>query len=347
MTVRFELLHADAGTRARRGRLRTPHGTVETPGLHAGGHRRHGEGGGTGRSPEPRRADPPRQHLPPDAPARRGAGRRARRPAPVHGLGPAHAHRLGRVPGLQPRRRSGRSPRRARRFQSHLDGSRHLSTPERSIADPGDARRRRHHGLRRVPAVQVRPPVHGGVASPAPPAGCTGARRPGAASARRSSASSRAGSTSRTCGAVTPRRSARSICPATRSAATRSASAPRRCTPRSRTRPPLLPRGQATLPHGRGHSAGPGRRCVGAGVDMFDCVLPTRCARNGLLFTHAGQARSSGTPPMPATSEPLDPDCGCYTCRTLHRAYLRHLFAAEELLAMRLTRCTTSTTTSR
>ena len=47
-------------------------------------------------------------------------------------------------------------------------------------------------------------------------------------------------------------------------------------------------RGQAALPDGRGHAAGPGP-CVGAGVDMFDCVLPTRCARNGLLFTSEGK----------------------------------------------------------
>jgi queuine tRNA-ribosyltransferase len=68
---------------------------------------------------------------------------------------------------------------------------------------------------------------------------------------------------------------------------------------------------------------------------MFDCVLPTRCARNGLLFTHQGRlnlrnathARDERTP---------DPDCSCYTCRTHSRAYLRHLFAADELLALRL-----------
>ncbi len=75
--------------------------------------------------------------------------------------------------------------------------------------------------------------------------------------------------------------------------------------------------------------------CVGAGIDMFDCVLPTRCARNGLLFTSRGRvviknaqhARDEG---------PLDPECSCYTCRTFSRAYLRHLFVAQELVAMRL-----------
>lgn len=75
--------------------------------------------------------------------------------------------------------------------------------------------------------------------------------------------------------------------------------------------------------------------CVAAGVDMFDCVLPTRTARNALLYTSQGKvviknaryARDHG---------PLDPNCSCYTCRTFSRAYLRHLFVAEELVALRL-----------
>ena len=76
-------------------------------------------------------------------------------------------------------------------------------------------------------------------------------------------------------------------------------------------------------------------RCVLAGIDLFDCVLPTRVARNGLLFTHRGRlqikaARYARDP------GPADPECACYTCRTFSRAYLRHLFAARELLAFRL-----------
>ena len=76
-------------------------------------------------------------------------------------------------------------------------------------------------------------------------------------------------------------------------------------------------------------------RCAAAGIDLFDCVLPTRVARNGLLFTRKGRlqikaARYARDP------GPADPDCGCYTCRNFSRAYLRHLFAAQELLAFRL-----------
>jgi queuine tRNA-ribosyltransferase len=74
---------------------------------------------------------------------------------------------------------------------------------------------------------------------------------------------------------------------------------------------------------------------VAAGVDMFDCVLPTRCARNGLLFTHQGRLNLRNATHARDERAP-DPDCGCYTCRTHSRAYLRHLFAADELLALRL-----------
>jgi queuine tRNA-ribosyltransferase len=74
---------------------------------------------------------------------------------------------------------------------------------------------------------------------------------------------------------------------------------------------------------------------VARGVDMFDCVLPTRNARNGQAFTADGplsikQARFARDP------APLDAACSCYTCRTFSRAYLRHLFVAQELLVYRL-----------
>lgn len=74
---------------------------------------------------------------------------------------------------------------------------------------------------------------------------------------------------------------------------------------------------------------------IAAGVDLFDCVLPTRNARNGTAFTAAGplnirnafHAREPG---------PLDPECGCEACRSLSRAYLRHLHLANEILAHRM-----------
>ncbi len=71
---------------------------------------------------------------------------------------------------------------------------------------------------------------------------------------------------------------------------------------------------------------------VSRGVDMFDCVMPTRNARNGVLFTSFGkvsikQARYADDP------GPVDPDCDCYVCRNYSRAYLRHLYQSNEILA--------------
>jgi queuine tRNA-ribosyltransferase len=74
---------------------------------------------------------------------------------------------------------------------------------------------------------------------------------------------------------------------------------------------------------------------VSLGVDMFDCVLPTRNARNGTLFTWNGQFNIKKAENRQDQS-PIDPDCPCYACRTFSRAYLRHLYIAKELLAYRL-----------
>ena len=76
-------------------------------------------------------------------------------------------------------------------------------------------------------------------------------------------------------------------------------------------------------------------RAVAAGMDMFDCVLPTRCARNGLLFTSQGRLVIRNAT-YARDERPVDAACGCYVCRTHSRAYLRHLFATREVLALRL-----------
>jgi queuine tRNA-ribosyltransferase len=74
---------------------------------------------------------------------------------------------------------------------------------------------------------------------------------------------------------------------------------------------------------------------VARGIDIFDCALPTRVARNGALFT--GQGRINIRNAVYRTQDtPVDPDCDCYTCRTFSAAYLSHLFRAGELLALRL-----------
>jgi queuine tRNA-ribosyltransferase len=75
---------------------------------------------------------------------------------------------------------------------------------------------------------------------------------------------------------------------------------------------------------------------IGRGVDMFDCVAPTRNGRNGAVWI-AGEGQVNIKQRRFLTDAgPLDPDCGCYTCRTYTRAYLRHLFVAGEALSMRL-----------
>lgn len=74
---------------------------------------------------------------------------------------------------------------------------------------------------------------------------------------------------------------------------------------------------------------------IASGVDMFDCVLPTRNARNGTLYTSQGKINIKRRE-YAEDPGPLDPDCRCYTCRTFSRAYLRHLFTGQELLAFRL-----------
>ena len=74
---------------------------------------------------------------------------------------------------------------------------------------------------------------------------------------------------------------------------------------------------------------------IACGVDLFDCVLPTRNARNGMAFTADGPMAIRNAVHT-RDARPLDPDCGCEACRTLSRAYLRHLHLANEILAHRM-----------
>ncbi len=71
------------------------------------------------------------------------------------------------------------------------------------------------------------------------------------------------------------------------------------------------------------------------GYDMFDCVMPTRNARNGMLFTSQGRINIKAKI-YEEDAGPLDPECGCYVCRNYSRAYLRHLYRAGEILASNL-----------
>lgn len=74
---------------------------------------------------------------------------------------------------------------------------------------------------------------------------------------------------------------------------------------------------------------------IARGIDMFDCVMPTRNARNAYLFTSLGIV-SMRNAAYKDDFTPLDPNCGCYTCKNFSKAYLRHLFNAKEVLALEL-----------
>ncbi|MES2552490.1 MAG: tRNA guanosine(34) transglycosylase Tgt, partial [Pseudomonadota bacterium] len=74
---------------------------------------------------------------------------------------------------------------------------------------------------------------------------------------------------------------------------------------------------------------------VSKGIDMFDCVMPTRNARNGWLFTRHGDIKIKNTRHKTDTA-PLDADCTCYTCSNFSRAYLHHLHRLGEILGARL-----------
>ena len=75
--------------------------------------------------------------------------------------------------------------------------------------------------------------------------------------------------------------------------------------------------------------------CSAMGVDMFDCVMPTRNARNGYLFVTGGKINIKNSQHQ-NDPNPIDTNCFCYTCKNYSRAYLRHLIMAGEILAMHL-----------
>jgi queuine tRNA-ribosyltransferase len=75
--------------------------------------------------------------------------------------------------------------------------------------------------------------------------------------------------------------------------------------------------------------------CIAKGIDLFDCVIPTRYGRNGTAFTHQGKIIIRDSI-FAKDLSPLDEECNCFTCRNFSRAYLRHLFNVKEILGYRL-----------
>jgi queuine tRNA-ribosyltransferase len=98
---------------------------------------------------------------------------------------------------------------------------------------------------------------------------------------------------------------------------------------------PLLPAGAPRYVMGVGTPADL-VEMIALGADMFDCVMPTRNARNGQLFTAGGTLNINNACHREDT-EPIEPGCTCYCCRHYSRAYVRHLYLAKEILAHRLT----------
>jgi queuine tRNA-ribosyltransferase len=98
---------------------------------------------------------------------------------------------------------------------------------------------------------------------------------------------------------------------------------------------PLIPRGMPRYLMGVGYPDDL-LEAIGRGIDLFDCVAPTRNGRNGTAWVEdEGQVNVKGAR-LRGDAGPLDPRCDCYTCRTHSRAYLRHLVAADEVLGLRL-----------
>ena len=75
---------------------------------------------------------------------------------------------------------------------------------------------------------------------------------------------------------------------------------------------------------------------VARGIDIFDCVLPTRMGRNHAAMLRKGGRLNMKNAPFARDDSPIDPDCGCYTCQTFTRAYIRHLISAREMLSATL-----------
>jgi len=97
---------------------------------------------------------------------------------------------------------------------------------------------------------------------------------------------------------------------------------------------PFLPEGQARYAMGLG-TPKQVVEMIARGVDMMDCVLPTRLARNGTAFTGTGTLNLKNAP-FARDESPIEEGCACYACRHFTRAYVRHLIKAEEILGLRL-----------
>ena len=342
----------------------TAHGVVQTPAFMPVGTQGAVKGALPPRPGRTRRGDHPRQHVPSAPAAGRRADRAPRRPAPVHRLGPADPHRQRRLPGVLPRRAPDDRRRKGIRFRSHLDGSDTPADAGEGRGHPGEPRLRHRDGARRVPRATRRRATRR-------PRRWSGPLR-WARRCRERFLTLRGSGQPPSCRATAPIVT-QSRAGAVRHRAGRRLPGPpcgeRRGDGRASASRPTPLAGSASASRSdvdvrrrrRDHAAacrtdqprylmGTGTpldlvECVARGIDMFDCVMPTRNARNGQLFTSEGRlniknaryaddsapARSRPAPATLAGTSP-GPTCGIST-------------SPARLGQPPLTRCITSTFT--
>ena len=329
--VRYELLHVDATTGARRGRLHTPHGTIETPIFMPVGT----AGSVKACAPDDLRALEAQIILGNTYHLMLRPGEKL-----IGELGGLHRFISWERPmltdsgGFQVYSLSEmrKITEEGATFQSHLDGAKHVLSPERSIEIQETL------GADIIMAFDECPPALSERSYLEPSLARTTRWLGRCVSAWSRLRSSLFGIVQGGLFEDLRRRHAEEICasdlPGYALGGYAVGEAPEQMHAGVAFSAPLLPKDKPRYLMGVGTPIDL-LTCVGAGIDMFDCVMPTRNARNGFLFTSQGKlvikhARYAKDP------RPIDPACSCYTCRTFSRSYLRHLFNAKELVAMRL-----------
>lgn len=329
--VRYELLHVDAKTGARRGRLHTPHGTVETPVFMPVGT----VGSVKAIAPDDLEALGARIILGNTYHLMLRPGERL--VAELGGL-----HRFASYPGSMLTDSGGfqvyslaekrKITEEGAEFQSHLDGSRHLLSPERSIEI------QELLGADIIMAFDECPPALSERSYMEASMARTTRWLSRCAAAWSRQRSSLFGIVQGGLVEELRRRHAEEICaidlPGYALGGFAVGEEPTQMHAGVAFSAPLLPKDKPRYLMGVGTPLDL-VTCVGHGIDMFDCVMPTRSARNGLLFTSEGKLVIKNAR-YARDERALDATCSCYTCRTFSRAYLRHLYVAEEPLSMRL-----------
>ena len=327
--LQFEILHQDKLTSARAARATTRHGSFDTPAFMPVGT----QASVKGMLPEKIAAAGRKSSWPTpitSCSARRKSRRRSRRSSRHDGLARPHPHRQRRIPGLLPGRHQ-RIDDTGVTFKSHIDGSTIFLDAARSIAVQNDLGADIIMAFDQCPAADA-PPRPIAPPSIAPCAGPSNAwPRTPAQTIRPSSASSRAASIS-PCVKRARRRLDRNELRRLR---------PRRPRRRRRVRrhgnqlsaqtDPHTPRRSTPLSHGRRLPARHRRRRR-RGIDMFDCVLPTRNGRNAYAFTASGPLRLRNAQFHARYRAPSSPVAIAHACQRFSRGAIRHLFYAGEML---------------